>query len=168
VTPGATYRIGPSDYFTSDDLLADAKTLNGQINALDGANWDKTPQSLFDGFQTFMSEWRAFYKQTFGGLFNFSAWNNGSRDELIQFETRFATFAQQYENSSGQQLPGGVVGVSSGTKDGFGDHILNQLQPLIPSISLSGVYIAAGVLAAALVVYAFRAPIGRALGKVTK
>jgi len=161
----ATYRIGPSDFFTSADLLADAKTLNGQVNGLNNQNWDRPSQELFDAFQAFLSEWRAFYSDTFGGLFNFSAFNNSNRDQLIQFEQRFATFAEQYESQSGQRLPGGVVAPSEGTKDSFGNHLKNQLQPLIPEFDINTVLVVVGLVAAGAAVYFFRAPIGRALSK---
>jgi len=131
-----TYRIGPSDIFTSGDLAADAETLNSQVNSLDDQNWDKPDQALFDGWTAFMSEWRSWYRGTF---FNFlgAGWNNGNRDQLIQFETRFGTFAADYARQSGNNLPGGVVAPSTGTKDGLGDLIKNQLQPLIPSIPVA-------------------------------
>lgn len=159
---GATYRIGPSDFFTSADLLADAKTLNGQINALDSANWDKPPEDLFASWNAFLSEWRGFYSTVFGGFFgNWSAINNSNRDQLVQFEERFQTFSQQYQQATGRALPGGVVAPSSGTKDGLGDHLLNQLQPLIPSLDIGNVAIVVGVVGAAAALYFFRAPLGR-------
>jgi len=161
----ATYRIGPSDFFTSADLLADAKTLNGQINALNNANWDRPSQALFDGFQGFLSEWRGFYSDTFGGLFNFSALNNSNRDQLIQYESRFNTFAAEYASQTGNALPGGVIAPSTGTKDTFADHFKAQLQPLIPQFDIGNVLIVVGLVAAGAVVYFFRAPLGRALGK---
>lgn len=158
----ASYRIGPSDFFTSGDLLADAKTLNGQINALDNQNWDAPPKDLFDGFQAFMSEWRGFYTDTFGGFFNFSALNDSNRDQLIQFENRFATFARQYQDATHKELPGGVIAPSTGAKDGFADQLLNQLQPLIPQFSIGNIALVVGVVAIGAALYIFRAPIARA------
>jgi len=161
----ATYRIGPSDFFTPGDLAADARTLNGQINALDDANWDSIPDDLFQAWNGFLSEWRTFYSASFGGFFtNLStALNDGNRDQLIQFETRFATFAAQYQGASGKALPGGVVNVSTGAKDNFGSQLLNQLQPLIPNFD--ALHVAAGLALVAVALYVFREPIGRALGK---
>lgn len=163
-----TYRIGPSDFFNSADLAADARVLNGQINGLDDANWDRPPQDLFDAWNAFKAEWRKFYSSTFDGTFNFSAWNNSNRDQLIQYEQRFAAFAAQYQQASGHTLPGAVVAPSSGTKDSFGDHIRNQLQPLIPQFNVNTVFTVLAIAAVALGVYMFRAPLQRALAKVTK
>jgi|SRR6516164_795145 hypothetical protein len=157
--PNGAYRIGPSDIFTSGDLLADANTLNGQMNSLDDQDFTKVSQALFDGWNSFLQEWRAFYKSTFGGLFNTSAWNNGNRDELIQFESRFAAFADQYKTESGNSLPGGVVNVSSGTKDTLGDQLKNQLQPLLPSINMTYVLVGAGLVVLAGALYIFRKPL---------
>lgn len=132
-----SYRIGPSDFFLPSDLLADANTLNDQINRLDDQNWDKPSQGLFDAFQDFISEWRKFY--TSMGFF--SALNNSNRDQLVQFETRFIAFVSNYQAESGVNVPD-VVAPSSGTKDTFGDHIRNQLQPLAPSLNITYVIIA--------------------------
>jgi hypothetical protein len=158
-----TYRIGPApDVFTSDDLAADANTLNSQINELDDADWSKPPQDLFDGWNSFVDEWRGFYRSTFFNFFG-AAWNDSNRDQLIQFETRFGTFAEQYKAASGNQLPGGVIAPSTGNKDTLGNQLLNQLQPLIPSINVRTIAIVGGLAAAALAVIYFRAPLGRAL-----
>ncbi len=153
------YRIGPSDFFTSDDLLADANTLNGQMNSLDNQDMTKVSQSFFDGWNAFLQEWRAFYKNTFGGLFNVSAWNDSNRDELIQFESRFGNFVMQYTHESGGSLPGGVVNPSTGAQDNFGAQIRNQLQPLLPSIDMTKVLIGAGIIGTIIVVLVFREPL---------
>jgi hypothetical protein len=155
------YRIGPSDLFTSDDLLADANTLNGQMNLLDNQDFTGVSQSLFDAWNSFLQEWRTFYSGTFGGLFNTSAWNDSNRDQLIQFETRFGTFASDYAGETNTVLPGGVIAPSTGAQDTLGAQIRNQLQPLIPSISMTNILIVAGILAAGVGIYVFRAPLSR-------
>jgi hypothetical protein len=160
-----SYRIGPSDVFTPGDLSADAATLNNQINALDNLDWTKPSQALFDAFFAFKSEWRTWYTETFSGWLGAfgAAFNDGNRDELIQFEIRFATFAVQYAAESGNTLPGGVVQPSTGAKDTLGQHLADQLQPLVPSLDMGKVLIAVGLVVAGAVVYFFRAPLGRAL-----
>jgi len=152
-----TYRIGPSDVFTSDDLLADANILNGQMNSLDSQNWDRPSQATFDGWNAFLQDWRAFYRSTF---FNFlgAGWNNGNRDELIQFETRFATFAASYQRESGNALPGGVVAPSTGSKATLAQHLLDQLQPLVPAVSIGIVLAVVLGLAGAWVYYRYIRP----------
>lgn len=160
-----SYRIGPSDVFAPEDLSADAATLNNQINALDNLDWTNPTQALFDAFFAFKAEWRTWYTSTFSGWLGAfgAALNDGNRDELIQFETRFGTFATQYASESGNQLPGGVVAPSTGAKDTLGQQIANQLQPLVPSLNIDHVLIAVGLVVAGAVVYFFRAPLARAL-----
>lgn len=155
-----TYRIGPSDFFTSADLLADANTLNGQMNSLDNQDFTKVSQSLFDGWNAFLQEWRKFYSDTFGGLFNTSAWNDSNRDELISFETRFGAFVSQYQGETGgATLPGGVVAPSTGSQDTLGAQIRNQLQPLIPSINMTYLLVGAGIVLGGAVLFYFRVPL---------
>jgi hypothetical protein len=166
----ATYRIGPSDApVLPSDLLADAATLNGQMNELDGTDFANVSQATFDAWNAFLQEWRAFYSGTLGKGSWFSALaadlNDSNRDQLIQFENRFATFANQIQAQSGQQLPGGVVAASSGSGDTLGAQLANQLQPLIPSINAGHVLLYVGLGVAALAAFYFRAPLGRLLGK---
>jgi|KBSSwiStaDraftv2_1062776.scaffolds.fasta_scaffold12665_13 hypothetical protein len=162
------YAVGPSSVFSPDALATDARILNGQINALDNANWDRPPQELFDAWTAFMSEWRGWYTDTFGGFFTNlgAALDDANRDTLIQYERRFQTFAQQYQSASGNALPGGVVVPSTGDKDSFGAHLLNQLQPLIPS--LDAVYVLVGIGVAGFLIYLFREPIIKVIKKVAK
>jgi len=143
------YRIGPSDFFTPGDLRADANTLNDQINRLNDQNWDKPTEGLFEAFQGFLSEWRAFYSQGFG---LFTALNDANRDQLVQFETRFQAFVTQYEQQANIDVPD-VVAPSSGAQDTLGAQIRNQLQPLIPSVNLTYALIAVAVVG--LVLYFF-------------
>ena len=146
----AAYRIGPSDFFTPSDLLADANTLNNQVNRLNDQDWTKPSQALFDAFQNYLSEWRRFYS----GMGFFSALNNSNRDQLIQMEQRFEAFAENYQSEAGVTVPD-IVNVSTGSKDGLGDHIKNQLQPLLPSVNI--VYVIAAILVAGVVLYLGRA-----------
>lgn len=159
----ATYRIGPADLFDSGDLLADANTLNGQMNLLDNQDMTKVSQSFFDGWNAFLSEWRRFYSDTFGGFFNFSALNDSNRDQLVQFETRFATFATQYTSETNNVLPGGVIAPSSGAQDTIGAQIRNQLQPLIPSINMTAVLIGGAIVLGIGILFYFGKPLSKAV-----
>ena len=132
------------------------------MNALDNQDWGRPSQGLFDGWNAFLSEWRGFYKGTFGGLFNFSAWNDSNRDQLIQFEQRFGEFANEYQAATQTTLPGGVVSPSTGTQDNLGSHVLNQLQPLIPSMNIRTVLLVVG--AVGVTVFVFRRQIMKAIG----
>jgi hypothetical protein len=163
----AMYRIGPADLFTPGDLAADANTLNGQINALDDQDWSKPAQNVFDGWMSFVSEWRAFYSSSFGGFFTnlTTAINDANRDQLIQFEQRFANWANTYSGASGNQLPGGVINVSTGSQDTLGAQIVNQLQPLIPSLNIKNVLIVAAIGGVVLAIL-YREPLSRLAGKV--
>lgn len=157
---GATYRIGPSDFFTSDDLAADAATLDRQIGLLDDQDLTTVSQSYFDGWQDFVSEWKKFYSSTF---FNFigAGWNDSNRDQLVQFENRFSTWASQYTTETHQALPGGVIAPSTGAKDTFGDHLGNQLRPLAAAASAYKWWLIGGAVVVLIIVY--REPILRAL-----
>jgi hypothetical protein len=123
----ASYRIGPSDFFTSDDLAADAETLKGQIAVLDGLNWDGVSQALFDSWLQYLSDFNRFYSGTFVSNWFGAGWNNSNRDELIQLERRYLDFLSRWEKESGEPAPGGVVNPSTGTKDSFADHLKDQL-----------------------------------------
>jgi hypothetical protein len=160
------YRIGPSDFFTPGDLAADARTLNDQINNLDGQNWDAPSQSLFSAFQSFLSEWRSFYSSNFGGFFTnlATALNDSNRDQLIQFENRYTSFVNQYRLESGNNIPD-VVAPSTGAQDTIGAQLLNQLQPLIPQFNIKNVLIVVGIGAAVIGVIVFRRPLMNLLSK---
>lgn len=163
----ATYRIGPSDTVLPSDLLADAATLNDQMNLLDDQDMTTVSKAFFDAWNAFVQQWRAFYSSTLGSGSWFSALaadlNDSNRDQLIQFENRFATFAGQYQGETGATLPGGIVDASSGAQDTLGQQLKNQLQPLIPSINATTILIVAGVVVAGALAYFFRAPLARAL-----
>lgn len=162
------YRIGPSDFFNNDDLKADALTLDGQINQLDDLPMEKVSDDWFKGWQAFWSEWKKFYSGTIlGGLFG-PAWNNSNRDQLIQFEQRFATWAAEYATQTKEPLPGGVVEPSKGSADTFGAHLANQLKPLTqPLLAVwdanKAIVIGVGVVIA--LIY-FREPIKTAIASI--
>jgi hypothetical protein len=143
ITP--SYRIGPSDFFTSGDLLADANTLNDQVNRLNDQFHSGTTVSddLWNAWADFIQQWRGYYSDTFGGVFGgfFAAFNDSNRDQLIQFETRFQNFVIEYQDQTRTSVPD-VVAVSSGTKDNIGEQLRNQLQPLVPSVNMTYVLIA--------------------------
>lgn len=137
----ATYRIGKSDLFNNDDLKADALTLDRQINGLDDQPMDAVTQEWFDGWLKFRSEWKAFYSGTILGGFLGPAWNDGNRDQLIQFEERFVTWSQQYEEQTKTTLPGGVINPSQGSGDTFGTHLKDQLAPIVnPILAVADTY----------------------------
>jgi hypothetical protein len=158
---GATYRIGPSDHFTSGDLEADAATLDRQIALLDDQDMNAVSQDFFDGWFAFVAEWKKFYADVFLNSFWGAGWNNGNRDQLVQFENRFGTWSSQYTTETNRSLPGGVIAPSTGTKDGFGDHLANQLRPLAAVGSAYKWWLIGG--AAVVLVIVYRDPILRAL-----
>lgn len=157
----ATYRIGPSDTFTSGDLEADAATLDRQMTLLDDQPMEAVSDEFFDGWNAFRAEWKKFYADVFLNSFWGAGWNNGNRDQLVQFENRFATWSAQYTTESNRSLPGGVIAPSTGTKDTFGDHLGNQLRPLAAVASAYKWWLIGG--AAVVLVIAYREPLLRAL-----
>ncbi len=158
------YRIGPSDFFTPGDLQSDARTLNDAVNRLDDADWTKPSQALFDAWTSFIPEWRGFYTGNFLGWTDafLASLNDSTRDQLIQFETRFLGFVTDYQQQTGIALPD-VVQPSTGAKDTLADHLKNQLGPLLPSFDSGKVLLVAGLIVAAGVAFYFRAPLARAL-----
>jgi hypothetical protein len=158
---GATYRIGPSDVFTSADLEADAATLDRQMSLLDDQPMDAVSQEFFDGWLAFRAEWKKFYADVFLNSWIGAGWNNGNRDQLVQFENRFGTWSAQYSTEAKRSLPGGVIAPSTGTQDGLGDHLGNQLRPLAAVASAYKWWLIGGAVVVLVVVY--RDPILRAL-----
>jgi hypothetical protein len=126
----ATYRIGPSDFFTPGDLKADADTLNGQVDELDAQIEGNTAldQTLVDQWTAFHQSWRDFYGKSFGGFFTnlFTSLNDSNRDQLIQFEAMFGNFAAELAQQ-GASLAGGVVAPSGGSGDTLGAQLGAQL-----------------------------------------
>jgi hypothetical protein len=133
----ATYRIGPSDFFTPGDLQADADTLDGQIATLDTAldGNEAAPQDWWDAFQAWRAAWKKFYSSTFGGFFGtlFASFNDANRDQLISFENQFVEWVHQAA-AYGAAMPGTTIEPSQGSHDTLGDHIANQAKNLgLPS-----------------------------------
>ena len=149
---GAAYRIGPNDLFTPGDLQADADTLQSQVDALDAQvnGVAGLPSDAVTGWVIFQGDWGAFYAQSFGGFItNFvTALNDSSRDQLVQFENRFASLVDAFR-------AGGVsvVGTDVKPKTGQGG-LFGNLFP--PGFSLSGVEVVLGLIVAILVLSMFR------------
>lgn len=126
----ATYRIGPSDFFTPGDLKADADTLNGQVDQIDAQveGSEMVDPQLVDQWTAFHQAWKAFYADQFGGFFRnlLTAINDSNRDQLIQFEATFGNFAQQLA-TQGATLAGGVVAPSSGSGDTIAKQVDQQI-----------------------------------------
>lgn len=134
----ATYRVGPSDFFTPGDLSADADTLNGQVTDLDVQveGNESIAQSDLDAWTSWLAQWKAFYSKEFGGFFTnlLTALNDANRDQLIQYETTFGNFATQF-STAGATIAGGVVAPSTGSKDTIGAQTAAQTAglPSLPS-----------------------------------
>lgn len=154
----ATYRVGPSDFFTPGDLAADANTLNDQITALDAQveGNEQIAESDLDQWTAFLANWKAFYASEFGGFFTnlLTALNDANRDQLIQDETTFGNFATQFA-SAGATVAGGVVAPSTGSKDTIGAQVDQQLHDLpgLPTVSGTTKIIIALALVVALVFF---------------
>jgi hypothetical protein len=146
----ATYRIGPSDFFSSADLEADAKTLSGQVAALDNEDWTAPAEDTFDSWWAFLSEWKTWYTDTFVNNWIGAGWNDSNRDQLIQYERRFLSFADLWQKQTGRQIGFPLVQVSSGSGDTLGAHLRDQLNPASPSFSWMA---AAVALVVALIVW---------------
>lgn len=134
----ATYLIGPSDFFTSGDLEADAKTVNSQIAALDTAieGNEAIPTSFQDGWGLWVMQWRAFYADKFEGFFDFLvALNNSNRDALISFERQLADWLAQAA-ALGARPAGPTIAPSQGTQDTLAAHLKKQSPSLgLPDVS---------------------------------
>lgn len=123
---GATYRIGPADHFTGGDLKGDAVTLNSQVQATDDVignvpqGDNRLSEGLFQAWATFTAIWNPYFADTYqnsSGFDNFlTALNDGNRDQLVQFENRFADLYQQFK-SAGITSPAVDVAVSLGAPD---------------------------------------------------
>jgi hypothetical protein len=103
--------------FTGGDLYADAKTLNAQVQGFDRLieslpNSDKrASDDLLQSWYSFTAQFNPYFRDTWqdnGTLANFlEALNNSNRDQLIQWETRFADLVAQFK----------AVGISSTSVD---------------------------------------------------
>lgn len=93
----ATYRAPRVGIFSPADLRADADTLHGQVLALDNALSAHGGQVSDTGvaFLNFENEWNTFYANLGSGILGDfgAALDNGNRDQLVQFEDRFADLA---------------------------------------------------------------------------
>lgn len=143
----ATYRIGPSDFFTPGDLRADASTLDGQVQALDKViSVGNVPPDFSDTWLSWLNSWNAFRSDHFDGFFSgfFSALNDSNRDELISFERQFQQWRSQTAGF-GQTPPGPDIEPSEGAGDTFGKHVANQLGGLPSASSFTWLLVAGAV-----------------------
>ncbi len=121
----ATYRIGPSDFFTPGDLTADANTVQAQVDVLNlllNGN-ESVPSDFTDQWQAFESHWTGFFADHFGGFFStwFSAFNDSNRDELISFENQLQSFQSQAKGFGADIID--EVEPSSGSGDTLGKQL---------------------------------------------
>jgi hypothetical protein len=151
VAPQATYRVGPSDFFTPGDLASDADKLDSQIKAFDIAidgNY-QIPNDLWDSWMGFYAEWKGFFSETFKGngfLGNLGvALNDSNRDELIAFERRFESFADAMAPFGGKLPDGARTRPSTGSGDSFSKHLEGLGLPSLPTLAAVGAVIVAGV-----------------------
>lgn len=148
---GATYRIGPSDFFSPSDLAADADTLDRQMKAFDLAidGNDAIPQSLWEAWLAFYAEWTGFKHDNFGGFFTnlATAANDSNRDALIAYERRFESIAADIRPYGGQLPEVARVRPSTGSGDSVSKHLEGLGLPSLPTLAaLGGVIVAAIVL----------------------
>ncbi len=130
----ATYRIGPSDFFSPGDLEADADTLDAQVSTLDaGLEGNETvPGALLDQWIVWLGAWRAFRDDHFGGYFSsfLSSLNDSNRDDLIRYENQYESFRAQAAGYVDVVAP---VGPSSGSGDTLGKQLGAQTSGILPS-----------------------------------
>jgi len=136
-----SYRIGPADFFTGGDLAADARTLDGQVQLLDGLvqnipNSDKTiSSSVYDAWFAFEAEWSFYYADNYatsGAIGNFlHALNDSSRDQLIQYEERFEDFVKKFA-AAGYDTSAIDVDVSFGSPSALLHAANDALKKLAP------------------------------------
>jgi len=136
----ATYRIGPSDFFTPGDLQADAATLDAQVTTLDAEieGSEAASPAFVDQWNVWTQQWKAFRDEHFDGWFSslFSALNDSNRDDLIRFEMQFSSFAKRAASFGADVVA--PVDPSTGSKDTLGHHIGDQAAGL-PSISTGAI-----------------------------
>ncbi len=120
----ATYIVGPSSLFTPSDLKADADTLQAQVLSLSSQmETAQLPQNIQDAWALFVGQWRPFYDGNFGGFFRnlFTSLNDGNRDQLVQFETRFASIAASVNDA-------GVDTVGTDVAPNLDDGVVTQVE----------------------------------------
>ncbi len=122
----ASYRIGSNDFFTGADLKADAVTLNSQVTAISRViqdipqNEDPLGKDLELSWVGFESQWDFYFQNTYQNSSGFedflTALNDGNRDQLIQYESRFADLHDQIK-AKGVDSAAVNVAVSLGAPD---------------------------------------------------
>lgn len=143
----ATYRIGPSDFFTPGDLSADAETLQLQITLFDAqlAEAD-VPTDFEDQWMLFETAWRGFYQAHFGGFFSslFTAFNDSNRDDLIRYEHQFSDFQARAKGFGATLIA--PVSPSAGAGDTLGAQLAAQGLPGTGTLVILAVALIAVVL----------------------
>jgi hypothetical protein len=161
VATAATYRIGPSDFFTPGDLEADAQTLDGQVDQLDGQveGSDVAPPDFLDQWTSWHTDWKTFLGSHFGGYLSslFASLNNGNRDDLVRYENQFAAFAARASTFGAAVIA--PVAPSTGTKDTLGDQLKAQTSGLgLPSLpSFESIAVVAVAIIVLVVVWKWKA-----------
>jgi hypothetical protein len=150
----ATYRIGPSDFFTPGDLQADAQTLDAQVSNLDSQieGGEAAPPDYVDQWTVWLQQWHAFRDDHFGGWVSsfFSSLNDSNRDDLIRFENQFAAFSLRAQRFGADVVA--PVDPSTGSKDTLGQHVGDQAKGL-PSISTAAIITVAVAAVVVIVVW---------------
>ena len=79
-------------------------------------------------FLTWENQWTSFYFNTFGGVVadTVAAFNDGNRDQLVQFEERFAALADKLA-AEGVDVPDSVAPRAEGSGSLFGNNLLPNL-----------------------------------------
>ena len=148
----ATYRIGPSDFFTPGDLQADAATLDAQVEVLDDEiESGGAPPGFVDQWTVWVQQWRAFRDDHFGGWVSsfFSALNDSNRDDLIRFETQFSSFSKRAASFGADVVA--PVDPSTGSKDTLGEHLRDQAEGATGLFPSTGAIVAMAVGAIAVI-----------------
>jgi hypothetical protein len=133
----ATYRIGPSDFFTPGDLEADADLVDQQATQLDGQIMARGNDQLTGAWEAWLSGWRSFYGSTFGGYLSslFASFNDGNRDALISYENQLSSWQQQAA-AQGVSVIGAQVQASTGSKDTLGAQLGVQGLPSAGALTI--------------------------------
>lgn len=165
----ATYRIGPDDLFTGSDLRADAYTLNSMVQAVervvgDVPNGDpRLSDDLFGAWASFTAQWNPYFAADWdykGDLSAFlSALNDGNRDQLIQYEMRFADIYDKLKKA-GIESAYVNVELSTGAPDTV-KRLFERFQDAAKSLGLGGLGIGFGIIilvVTALLVWHFVVP----------
>lgn len=150
----ATYRIGPDDFFTGSDLRADAYTLNSMVQAVERVVGDvpvgdpRLSEDLFGAWASFTAQWNPYFGAEWDGVGDlsafFSALNDGNRDQLIQYESRFADI---YSKLKAVGIESSYVNVelSTGAPD-TAKRLVEHFQGVAKSLGLGSLGWVAGML----------------------